>query len=72
LAGSISIWGMMLPFVPAGAQHSQSPMIAESWGGDGTTMELWVPYCCAILLTMREIWELALFAGLIPVKSFDF
>jgi len=47
-------------------------MIAESWGGDGTTMELWVPYCCAILLTMREIWELALFAGLIPVKSFDF
>lgn len=26
---SISIWGMMLPFMRAGAQRSQSPMIAE-------------------------------------------
>jgi hypothetical protein len=39
--------------------------------GDGTTMEPWVPYCSAILLTTRKIWELALFAGLMPVKSFD-
>src|ERR1035438_7207331 len=72
LAGSISIRGMILPFVPAGAQHSQSPMTAESWGGDGTSMELWVPYCCAILLTKRKIWELALSTGLMLVKSFDF
>src|ERR1035437_638754 len=29
LSGSISIRGMMLPFVRAGARHSQSPMIAK-------------------------------------------
>jgi len=29
LSGSISNWGMMLPFIRAGARRSQSPMIAE-------------------------------------------
>jgi hypothetical protein len=35
-------------------------------------MELWVPYCCAILLMALEILELALFIGLMSVKSFGF
>jgi uncharacterized membrane protein len=35
-------------------------------------MELWVPFCCAIMLIAMEILELTLFIGLMSVKSFGF
>jgi hypothetical protein len=47
---------MMLASDQAGAQHSQSPVVAESKSGDGTSLKLQVP-APLVKIAQRDLTE---------------